>query len=183
MQTLTPISYFKRYRMEVQLDRLPAPVLPPGYRVEPWRFDLLEAHAEVLFRCFETEIDSQVFPSLGNREGCAALLAEIARRKAFVPEATFLLVGPDGPCGTIQGMRERGVLGSVQNIGIVPPSRGQGLGRGLLLCGLHGFRATGLGRALLEVTARNAAAVRLYERLGFRRVKTLYKAVAALPTL
>jgi ribosomal protein S18 acetylase RimI-like enzyme len=142
---------------------------------------LLEAHADVLFRCFEGEIDAQVFPSLGNREGCSLLMAEIARRKAFVPDATYLLVGPEGPCGTVQGMRERGVFGAIQNIGIVPTSRGRRLGRALLLCALGGFRVTGLGRAVLEVTARNDSAMRLYQRLGFRRIKTLYKAVAAFP--
>jgi ribosomal protein S18 acetylase RimI-like enzyme len=35
----------------------------------------------------------------------------------------------------------------------------------------------GLGAASLEVTADNARAVRLYQRLGFRRVKTVYKVV------
>ena len=34
-----------------------------------------------------------------------------------------------------------------------------------------------LGRAILEVTAQNDAAVRLYHRLGFRRRKTVYKTV------
>ena len=38
-------------------------------------------------------------------------------------------------------------------------------------------RAAGLGRAFLEVTAENSGAVRLYRAVGFRRVKTLYKAV------
>ena len=33
--------------------------------------------------------------------------------------------------------------------------------------------------AYLEVTARNERAEQLYRRLGFRRVKTLYKAVPA----
>jgi ribosomal protein S18 acetylase RimI-like enzyme len=31
---------------------------------------------------------------------------------------------------------------------------------------------------MLEVTAQNEGAVRLYRRLGFRRIKTLYKAVS-----
>ena len=44
-------------------------------------------------------------------------------------------------------------------------------------------RAHRLGRAFLEVTAQNDGAVRLYRRLGFRRRKTLYKAVETAPTL
>ena len=47
----------------------------------------------------------------------------------------------------------------------------------LLLQALDGFRSVGLERAGLEVTAQNDGAVRLYQRLGFRRRKTLYKAV------
>jgi ribosomal protein S18 acetylase RimI-like enzyme len=40
-----------------------------------------------------------------------------------------------------------------------------------------GFQEAGLRRAYLEVTAENNAAVQLYRSLGFRRAKTLYKAV------
>jgi ribosomal protein S18 acetylase RimI-like enzyme len=42
---------------------------------------------------------------------------------------------------------------------------------------LAGFSRAGLTRAYLEVTAENSAAVQLYRNVGFRRVKTLYKAV------
>ena len=42
---------------------------------------------------------------------------------------------------------------------------------------LHGFRASGATQVYLEVTADNSRAVRLYQRLGFRKMKTLYKAV------
>jgi len=34
-----------------------------------------------------------------------------------------------------------------------------------------------LPRAFLEVTAENVGAIRLYQRLGFRNVRTVYKAV------
>jgi ribosomal protein S18 acetylase RimI-like enzyme len=45
-----------------------------------------------------------------------------------------------------------------------------------MLKSLQGFRDAGLERAYLEVTAQNTAAFRLYLRLGFRKVKTVYKA-------
>ncbi len=107
-------------------------------------------------------------------------MIEMSRKRGFLPEATWLLMGPAGPCGTVQGMRERSGLGSIQNIGILPGWRGRGLGEALLLQALHGFRHAGLGRARLEVTAQNDTAIRLYRRLGFRRSKTLYKAVPDL---
>jgi hypothetical protein len=42
---------------------------------------------------------------------------------------------------------------------------------------LRGFRQAGLRRAYLEVTAQNEGAIRLYRRLGFVKVRTVYKAV------
>jgi ribosomal protein S18 acetylase RimI-like enzyme len=178
MVAVASISYVKRYKMEVGLEPLPAAVLPPGFAAVPWNDGLVECHAEVLFGSFQGEIDAHVFPSLGDRAGCSCLMLEIRRRWGFVAGATWLLAGPGGaPCGTVQGVREHSGLGAIQNLGILPAWRGRGLGEALLLYALHGFRAAGLGRATLEVTAQNDAAVRLYRRLGFHRRKILYKAV------
>ena len=172
------INYYKRYRMEVELAGTPAaPPLPPGYAWQPWHDSLLEPHAAALFHCFQDEIDAGVFPSLGSRDGCRLLMREIRRKAGFLPDATWLLAGPDGPCGTVQGVADRHGVGAIQNLGIVRAHRGRGLGRALLLQALHGFRQAGLTRGVLEVTARNEGAVRLYQRAGFRRRKTLYKAV------
>src|SRR5207253_2921685 len=89
----------------------------------------------------------------------------------------WLLVGPEGACGTVQALRERGVLGAIQNIGIIPAWRGRRLGEALLLQSLHGMFVSGLGRAVLEVTAHNETAIRLYRRLGNRRSRELMLAL------
>jgi ribosomal protein S18 acetylase RimI-like enzyme len=176
------VSYFKRFKMEIDLvDAPPVPVLPAGYRWVAWEEDLVDAHAEVLSRSFHEEIDSAVFPSLSSRPGCFYLMSEIRRRPGFVAGATWLLACCDGYCGTVQGARERSGLGAIQNLGVTPPHRGRGLGSALLLQALCGFQRAGLGRVFLEVTAQNDAAVRLYRRLGFRRRKTIYKLVEAVP--
>ena len=79
-------------------------------------------------------------------------------------------------CGTIQGICRTGDRkGSVQNFGVVPEHRGRGLGTVLLQKSLEGFRAAGVFRVTLEVTAKNQDAQRLYQRLGFRRLRTVYK--------
>jgi ribosomal protein S18 acetylase RimI-like enzyme len=172
------IRYFKRFRMEIDLlDVPPAPALPPGYSWVPWDPALLDRFAEVKYQSFAEEIDAIVFPNLGCRSGCATLMREIARRPGFEPASTWLIAAADGNCGTVQGVRERCGAGAIQNLGVVPAHRGQGLGTALLLQALWGFRRVGLGRALLEVTAQNDGAIRLYRRLGFRCRKTIYKAV------
>jgi GNAT superfamily N-acetyltransferase len=176
-QTVSRVRYYKRYRMEVSLDVLPPPQLAPAHCWVAWGPSLLELHAEALYESFQQEIDAVIFPSLGDRQGCQTLMTEISRKGTFVPAATWLLAGPDGLCGTVQGLSERNGTGAIQNLGIVPGQRGQGLGAALLLQALHGFRLAGMHRAMLEVTAQNDPAIRLYRRLGFRRIKTLYKAV------
>jgi GNAT superfamily N-acetyltransferase len=175
MQSLA-VSYFKRYKMEADLAGLPEPVWPAGFRAVAWEPELLDTHADILCQCFQGEVDALVFPSLGSREGCHGLMHEITCRRAFIPEATWLAVGPEGPCGSVQALRERGVLGAIQNVGILPALRGRGLGQALLLQALSGMYASGLGRVILEVTAQNEGAIRLYRRLGFRRSKVVYKA-------
>jgi GNAT superfamily N-acetyltransferase len=162
--------------MEADLHTVPPPRTPTGCRWLPWSPGLLDAHAAVLVACFHQEIDATLFPSLGEANACRTLMSDIVKKPGFHPDATWLLETDDGPCATIQGLRERGV-GAIQNVGVVPALRGRGLGEALLLQAMHGFRRAGFGRVMLEVTAQNDGAIRLYRRLGFRRTKTIYKAV------
>jgi hypothetical protein len=178
------LMYFKRYRMEITLDgcNLAPPRAPEGYRFESWTPALLDAFAEAKYLSFRGEIDANVFPCLGELDGCRRLMREIVRKPGFLPETTWLLTyryGPQPPafCGTVQGIRDVSGLGAIQNLGIAPDHRNGGLGTNLLFHALQGFRLAGLSRVYLEVTAQNEGALRLYRRLGFVTVKTVYKAV------
>jgi GNAT superfamily N-acetyltransferase len=134
----------------------------------------VDVHARTKFRAFRDELDAIVFPCLGELEGCRRLMREIRGKSGFLPAATWLIACGSTPeslqwCGTIQGVAERGGIGMIQNVGVVPGHRGLGLGRGAL-----------------EVTVDNTRAVRLYQRLGFQRRRTVYKVVesaAAEPAL
>jgi ribosomal protein S18 acetylase RimI-like enzyme len=181
VDSATGVRYFKRYKMEVSLNGLPPSELPPAYRWLAWHSAHLDVHADVLYQSFARELDSEVFPSLGDRTGCICLLHEISGKPGFVPAATWLLLDPhDLPCASVQGIKDRFGFGAIQNLGVLPSHRGRGLGQAALLQALDGFWREGLGRAILEVTASNSSAIRLYRRLGFRSCKTLYKAVPDL---
>lgn len=177
------LTYFKRYRMECDLRRRPVELrLPEGYRLVAWSSTLTARHAEAKLESFRGEIDSQVFPCLAERDGCRRLMREISHRPGFLPEATWLMeyLGVPGKaedCGTIQGIRATPRYGGIQNVGVLAEHRGRGIGSALVNAALLGFQQIGLRRAYLEVTAQNSSAIELYERLGFRRAKTLYKAV------
>lgn len=172
------ITYYKRFRMEVDLAvAAEPPPLPIGFFWLPWHDGILIHHADVKYRCFRQELDSRIFPCLGDSYGCERLMRDISSRRGFLPNATWLIGNSEGYVGTVQGVIDRGNTGMIQNLGVIPDVRGKGLGTALLLKALEGFREVGLRVGMLEVTAQNTAAVRLYRRLGFRRVRTLYKAV------
>lgn len=200
------LTYFKRYRMEIDLGSRPLtpPLPPPGYRLIAWQPSLLPIHADVKYRSFRYEIDANVFSCLGDRGGCQSLMGEIARKENFLPSATWLAAWDAGTggtatagrpedggsaaageleyCGTMQGLRDQ-QLGSIQNIGITPEHRGRGVGAALIGRSLLGFQEAGLSRVYLEVTAQNDGAIRLYERLGFRKTRTVYKAAELIDVL
>lgn len=181
------LTYFKRFRMEIDLaGRDFSRAEPPtGYVLVPWDRSLLDAHAEAKFQSFRAELDSNVFPCLGELSGCLRLMNEIFHKDGFLPDATWLcLHQPPASresryCGTIQGIRDRSGYGAIQNLGIVPEHRNRGLGSVLMHRALTGFQRAGLRRAFLEVTARNEGAIKLYRRMGFARARTVYKAVEA----
>lgn len=198
-RTPMAVTYYKRFRMEIDLGRttLEVPMLPPGFVFVPWQAPLLERHAVAKFASFRGEVDSELFPSLGELSGCRDLMSEIVQRASFIPQATWLIGRdgrddrkpsappaypvdcrePAGDCGTIQGVVQLGGWGAIQNVGVTPDCRGLGLGRSLVLRCLAGFREAKVPQVYLEVTARNTPAVALYRSVGFRLARTTYKAV------
>ena len=179
------VTYFKRYRMQFDLREgcTDPQSLAPGYSLVPWSLSSIPSHANAKFLSFREELDANVFPCLGESEGCLRLMKEISCRQGFIPKATWLInykhesTGAVEKCGTVQGIREQPDVGSIQNLGIAPGHRGRGLGSILVAHSLWGFRSAGIKFVTLEVTAQNYGAVRLYERMGFRVLRTVFKSI------
>ncbi|TWU60422.1 putative acetyltransferase [Rubripirellula tenax] len=177
------LTYFKRFRMEYDLLdwRFADATVPAGYALIPFSSGIMREHATAKYQSFRQELDANVFPCLGRRDGCMRLMREISSRDGFVPGATWLCrhrdpaTGHWNPVGTIQGLEIEG-WGAIQNIGIDTLHRGRGLGTILMARAAEGFREAGLTRMHLEVTTDNTAAIRLYERIGFKRAQVVYKA-------
>lgn len=175
-------AYFKRFRMEIDLRRsIDCAELHDGYVWSGWHPSLCEQHALAKHHSFHGEKDTELFPCLGELDGCRQLMQEISHHPSFVPQATWLIrfvanefTGPI-PVGTIQGLQSSRLSGAIQNIGICRLHRGAGLGRALLLKSLSGYQAIGVQRVSLEVTADNERAIHLYQSVGFRTVKTSYR--------
>jgi len=178
-------TFFRRYRMEIDLSRreLTTPELPGEYAWINWNDELLERHALVKYESFCNELDSSVFPCLGELSGCQRLMWDITHQKNFIPQSTWLIMVRGGEnyfgrdCGTIQGIisQAHAQIGAIQNVGVIPNHRGQGLGRALVVQSLLGFKQAGIPRVYLEVTAQNYSAIQLYQSIGFKITRTLYK--------
>ena len=76
---------------------------------------------------------------------------------------TKLLDGPGEPKGLLL------------MVGVNPARRGRGLGRKIVIAGLHHLRRQGVDEALLYVDTTNVRAVRLYVALGFEVVHTEHR--------
>ena len=97
----------------------------------------------------------------------------------FVDADTHLLA--DAVTGRLLGFcattpeREDGVVGpsaEIWTIGVRPSEQGRGLGRQLLRWGIQRLRGLGVSDVHLSVNSMNEGALGLYEREGFRRVRT-----------
>ncbi|MFL5329976.1 MAG: GNAT family N-acetyltransferase [Gemmataceae bacterium] len=173
------LSYCKRFRLERDLRGTlpPAALLPEGFYLLPWDDSLVMRHAKAKHEAFCEHYDSALFPCLATLDGCIRLMSTIRDMPGFVPGATWLIANGIDTCGTVQGVRDAYGAGGIQNLGVTPAYRGRGLGGSLMVQAMHGFRAAGLSKMSLEVTAHNEPAVRLYRRLGFSHRRTVYKPV------
>ncbi len=152
-----------------------------GFRWLEWSPKLLDRHAIVKFDSFRGELDAHIFSCLGDLGGCHRLMYEISNQKNFLPKATWLIATDTSDpyqaidCGTIQGLEKSNQFGAIQNVGILPEFRGQGLGKSLVMKALIGFHESGMKRVSLEVTSENEKAIELYQSLGFKIIRTMYK--------
>jgi ribosomal-protein-alanine N-acetyltransferase len=87
-----------------------------------------------------------------------------------LPDTLYLTVRREGRligyCGLLQSFDEA----DITNVAVTEQARGQGVGREMLLELMRLGKERGISRYTLEVRAGNAAALHLYEKLGFESV-------------
>lgn len=158
---------FRKVRELLRLRRaldadLPAPVLPDGVSLRP--FVPGRDEAAVVY------VNHRAF-SWHPEQG--AMSIEDVRQKEeqpwFDPAGFLLAVDPDERLlGFHWTKAHTADLGEVYVVGVDPDAQGGGLGKAITLAGLAHLRDAGLTEVMLYVEADNAAALAVYNRLGFR---------------
>ncbi|HEY0602328.1 MAG TPA: GNAT family N-acetyltransferase [Herpetosiphonaceae bacterium] len=168
-----PVRYFFTMRRSLETPIEP-PQVPPGFTIRP----------------FQPGPDDDQWIELGNlafrdhwnhHDATSEDLQHELAAPHFRPDLYQLAIAPDGSfaaycqCEIMQEQNERlgRAEGFVLGLGTHPGFRKLGLGRALLLNGLHQLKAAGMNSALISVDAENASgALRLYESVGFQTFET-----------
>ena len=168
------------YRMRRPLGgQLPSAPLPDGMAVRT--FDPGRDSDDWL------DLNARAFAELPDQGGWKR--EDLERRLAakwFDPDGFLLAheLSEDGTEGRLAGFHWTKIhgesnhghkaIGEVYVLGVDPELRARGLGRALTIRGLQYLQSRGLAEVMLYVESSNAAAIRTYERLGFRRFDTDY---------
>jgi ribosomal protein S18 acetylase RimI-like enzyme len=173
---------FRLRRRQFMLLNLPAG--PPfraqaqnGLRLEAWTDKCLEPCARLIQRAYTDHVDSEINDQYRTEVGATKFLRNIVLLPGcgqFCPEASFVVrPGPsETPIAMVLTSTVAPGIGHTTQICVLPGYQKNGLGRRLMEASLAALQDHGYRALTLTVTATNANAVRLYENLGFRTVKT-----------
>lgn len=183
--TLTALG-FRLFPRQFMLLSLSGPSTPNARaadaRLETWNDRWLEPCARLIQLAYADHVDSDINDQYRSEAGALKFLKNIILLPGcgtFLPPASFVLHEPGSDtlaAGVLNSEVSRGVAHTTQ-IAVLPGYRRHGLGRRLMQASIAALAAQRFRALTLTVTAVNSPAVDLYQRLGFRTIKTFSAAV------
>jgi ribosomal protein S18 acetylase RimI-like enzyme len=175
-------KYFRLYTRQFMLLDLAQAKLagaPPsqGIRIDPWKDRALDSAAKLIQLAYADHVDSQINDQYRTEAGSLKFLRNIVLLPGcgqFLPEASFLArpATGDKPIGMVLTSTVAEGVGHTTQVCVMPGHQHRGIGRLLMERSIEALRRRGYHALSLTVTASNHGAVELYQRLGFRTVKT-----------
>jgi ribosomal protein S18 acetylase RimI-like enzyme len=156
----------------------------PGLRIERWHEKHMAPCAELIHLTYANHIDGAINDQYRSQAGAVKFLKNIVilpgcgqfeARASFVlrDELSAQLIGV-----VLTSMVAPGV-GHTTQLCVLPGHQGHGLGRRLMLAAMDALKEQRATELSLTVTSSNERAVKLYEELGFRKLKTFVAGVWA----
>jgi ribosomal protein S18 acetylase RimI-like enzyme len=180
-------ALYDRYFMLLPLKVAPsdaAPV-PEGLRMERWDDRYFEATARLIQAAYQGHIDADINDQYRSEAGALKFLKNIVILPGcgeFQPYASFVVrsenaKSSDPLVAAILASTVSMGVGHITQVCIVPEFRGRGLGLRLMEASMQALRSRRYHALSLTVTAANENAVRLYDRMGFKKLRTFTAAV------
>jgi len=140
--------------------------------ITPWSESRQDESARLVAAAYRGHIDSEINDQYRAPAGARRFLANIIQYPGcgtFFAPASYAATDPQNGalCGMSLASLVASHVGHITQLCVAPSHRGTGLGYELLRRSLLALAAHGCRSVSLTVTASNAAAARLYERMGF----------------
>jgi GNAT superfamily N-acetyltransferase len=153
-------------RMIRSLEELPPVVVPEGYRLRSYRVGDEQAWVDLINAAFSTE--KRTFDPLVRESFEREFPISHGESREWILMAERIADGALAGSTTAWEAEFGGRrMGLVHWVAVDPAHRGRRLGEALLAAALHAMKARGHTEAFLNTNTALAAAVQLYERLGF----------------
>jgi ribosomal protein S18 acetylase RimI-like enzyme len=175
-------QYFRLYERQFMLlplgqARLNNRPVSAGLRIEPWSDRAFDSAARLIQLAYADHVDSQINDQYRSEAGSLRFLSNIVLLPGcgqFLPEASFLMrpASGDPPVGLVLTSTVDEGVGHTTQVCVMPGYQGHGVGRQLMEQSIEALRRRNYESLSLTVTSVNTRAIGLYERLGFRTIKT-----------
>ena len=168
-------AVFPRRFMVVSLESVPEVSIPLGKGMEfrPWESRYEGSLALLLHEAYREHVDSAINLQYHSQGGTLQVIENVTKCRGcgeFERQASLVALHvPSGVvCGGVLATSVGAASGHIPQICISPPFQGCRIGTALLHACFHKLRARRYREVSLTVTEKNARAVRLYDKLGFR---------------
>lgn len=175
-------QYFRLYARQFMLlplgeAKLGSKPVSAGLRIEPWSDRAFDAAARLIQLAYADHVDSEINDQYRSEAGSLKFLRNIVLLPGcgqFLPEASFLMrpANGDPPIAMILTSTVDAGVGHTTQICVMPGYQGHGIGRQLMERSIEALQRRNYELLSLTVTSANRRAAGLYERLGFRTIKT-----------
>jgi ribosomal protein S18 acetylase RimI-like enzyme len=148
-----------------------------GMRLDRWNDRYFEPCAKLIYLAYANHVDGEINDQYRSHAGALKFLKNIILLPGcgqFVPAASFVLrqPGSDELVAAVLTSEVFPGVGHTTQICVLPGFQGSGLGRMLMQTSAEALRSLKFRELTLTVTSENRTAVELYERLGFRTIKS-----------
>jgi len=148
-----------------------------GVRLDRWNDRYFEPCAKLIYLAYANHIDGEINDQYRSRAGALKFLKNIILLPGcghFIPSASFVLrqPGSDDLIAAVLTSEVSPGVGHTTQICVLPGHQGHGLGRMLMQTAGETLRGMKFKELTLTVTSENYGAVQLYEKLGFKTIRT-----------